>query len=77
MKNQRKVSRPGVALIAMVVLLFMACKASAITYPPLSSFLYGNTGVNAPPEKSFVPGPGFPFPHSLAGELRFREEIPQ
>ncbi len=61
MKNQGKVSRPGVALIAMVVLLFMACKASAITYPSLSSFLYGNTGVNAPPEKSFVPGPGFPF----------------
>src|SRR5437763_851712 len=61
MKNQRRVSRTSVTLLATLTLLCVVCKASAITYPPLNSFLYGNTGVNAPPEKSFVTGPGFPF----------------
>jgi hypothetical protein len=44
-----------------LVLLLGGAPAFAITYPPISSFLYGNTGVNAPPEKSFVSGPGYPF----------------
>ncbi|HYV37854.1 MAG TPA: hypothetical protein VE988_19370 [Gemmataceae bacterium] len=61
MKNRRITTPFGVALLATLALLFTVDKASAITYPPLSSFLYGNTGVNAPPEKSFVQGPGFPF----------------
>jgi hypothetical protein len=56
MKCQRRVARTHAALLAIVVLLFAVCKGSAVTYPPLSSFLYGNTGVNAPPEKSFVQG---------------------
>jgi poly(3-hydroxybutyrate) depolymerase len=34
---------------------------TGIVYPPLSDFLYGNTGVNAPPEKAMVQGTGFPF----------------
>src|SRR3954469_16209735 len=61
MKSQRTVSHSAAALPAIILLLLVVGKASAITYPPLSSFLYGNTGVNAPPEKAFVQGPGFPF----------------
>jgi len=50
------------ALVLLGVgLLASAVPAFAITYPPLSSFLYGNTGVNAPPEKTLVSGPGYPF----------------
>jgi lysophospholipase L1-like esterase/poly(3-hydroxybutyrate) depolymerase len=43
------------------ILAFNSVWAFAITYPAISSFLYGNTAVNAPPEKAFVKGEGYPY----------------
>ncbi len=49
------------ALSAIFVLAFNGVSSFAITYPPISSFLYGNTAVNAPLKKAFVKGEGYPY----------------
>jgi len=76
MKSQQMVSRMGAAMLAIILLLFPVCKATAITYPALNSFLYGNTGVNAPPEKSFVQGPGYPFRILLPANFNPEKKYP-
>src|SRR5580765_1129569 len=48
-------------LSALFALAFNSISSFAITYPPISSFLYGNTAVNALPEQAFVKGEGYPY----------------
>ena len=49
------------ACMASALLIAAAPIASAATYPSINSFLYGNTGVNAPAETNTVSGPGYPY----------------
>jgi len=63
-------------LSASFVLVVNAAWACAITYPPISAFLYGNTAVNAPPEKAFVKGEGYPFRLLLPREFDSHRKYP-
>ena len=47
--------------LVLPVLVFTGLTAPAIDYPPISSFLYGNTGVNAPAQTNAVSGDGYPY----------------
>ena len=47
--------------LILLALLFQGLSASAIEYPPISSFLFGNTEVNAPAQTNPVSGDGYPY----------------
>lgn len=52
---------PARVWVPWVLAFFFGVHAHAITYPPASAFLYGNSGVNQPAQSSFVSGTGLPY----------------
>ncbi len=63
-------------IFALLGLLFTGVTASAITYPPLSSFLYGNSAVNAPGQTSFVSGSGYGYRYLLPKNYNAANKYP-
>jgi poly(3-hydroxybutyrate) depolymerase len=63
-------------LSALVFFTFTTFPAFGITYPPISAFLYGNTGVNAQPEKVFVKGDGYPYRLLLPANFDSHKKYP-
>ena len=51
----------GRAGLIFLALLLPGRSAAAIEYPPISSFLFGNTSVNAPAQTNPVSGDGYPY----------------
>lgn len=57
LRTPRRPVLPGI-IVALLLSLGSAC---AITYPPASSFLYGNSSVNQVGQSSLVAGSGLPY----------------
>lgn len=53
------ISKP--TLKSSLALALSSFTASAAEYPPISSFLHGNTSVNAPAQTNAVSGDGYPY----------------